>query len=156
MATRWRCPPESSCGKRPPKPDRAHILQRLRHLARNLRCGRLCHLEREGDIALHRHVREKRVVLEDGTYRPFLWRALREVLAIEEDAAPVRQVEAADHAQQRGLAAAGGPEQREEFAGLDGEADTIDGHEIAKAARHILNLEVAPLARKICVLVAEL
>ena len=36
-----------------------------------------------------------------------------------------RHFEAGEHAQQRGLAAAGRPEQREELAGLDVEADIV-------------------------------
>ena len=42
-----------------------------------------------------------------------------EILAVEQHAARVRRLEAGQQPQQRGLAAAGRPEQREEFALLD-------------------------------------
>ena len=66
-----------------------------------------------------RHVREQRVALEHGVHRTLFRRLVGEVLAVEPDAARVGRIEAGDHAQQRGLAAAGGAEQREEFARLD-------------------------------------
>ena len=51
---------------------------------------------------------------------------LRDVAAIQQDAALVRRLEAGEHAQQRGLAAAARPEQREELAGRDIERDAVD------------------------------
>jgi hypothetical protein len=86
-------------------------------------------------------VRKQRVALEHGTHRPVFGGAVREVVAVQENAPAIRQVEAGDHPQQRGLAATGGAEQREEFACLDREVDAIDGREIAKTARDVLNLE---------------
>src|SRR5262249_25602649 len=55
------------------------------------------------------------------------------------DAAGVGQFEARDHAQRRGLAAARGAEQREEFTGGDVEGDPVDGHDAAvEGLGHIL------------------
>ena len=56
------------------------------------------------------------------------------VLAVDQDVALGRHFEAGQHAQQRGLAAAGGPEQREELAGLDVEADIVDGRPSSPSA----------------------
>ncbi len=86
-------------------------------------------------------MRKQRVALEHRAHRARLRRPAGQILAVEQDAAAVRQIEAGDHAQQRRLAAAGGPEQREEFAGLDGEAHVVDGGEVAEAARDILDFE---------------
>ena len=88
-----------------------------------------------------RHVREERIALENGAHRPLLRRTLRQVLAVEENATAVRQVETRDHAQESGLAAAGGSEQGEEFARLDGDADLVDRREVAETAGDVLNLE---------------
>src|SRR5918993_1456265 len=44
-------------------------------------------------------------------------------LTIDPDLAPARHLEARQHAQQRGLAAAGGTEQREELAAADLQVD---------------------------------
>ena len=55
------------------------------------------------------------------------------VLAGEQDAAGVRGLEAAEHAQRRRLAAAGGAEQRDELAGLDGEVEVVHGDVAAVA-----------------------
>ena len=52
---------------------------------------------------------------------------LRHVPAADQDLARARHLEAGDHAQGRGLAAARGPEQRHELAGLDRERHVVDG-----------------------------
>ena len=48
--------------------------------------------------------------------------ASKNTLFADRDRAAVRRFEAGDGAQQRGLAAAGGPEQRDDFARRHGEA----------------------------------
>ena len=53
-------------------------------------------------------------------------RDAREVDAVEQDLAGARRLEAGDHPQRRRLAAAGGPEQREELARGDLEVDPVD------------------------------
>ena len=53
-------------------------------------------------------------------------------------AARVRHLEAGDQPQQRGLAAAGRPEQREELAVGDVEAHAFDGAGLAEPLRHRL------------------
>jgi hypothetical protein len=56
-------------------------------------------------------------------------------------ASGVRCVEAGHHAQQRGLAAPGRAEQAEELAGLDAQADIVDGGEVAEAPGDVSDLE---------------
>ena len=118
-----------------------HVLERLGDLRRHVRGRHLRHLQRERDVAFDGHVREQRVALEHRAHRTALRRAADEVLAVEHDAAGVGQVEARDHPQERRLAAAGGPQQREELARLDGEADVVDGGEVAEPARDPLDFE---------------
>ena len=62
--------------------------------------------------------------------------------APDADVAGVRRLEAGDHAHQRGLAAAGRPEDREKLPRGDGEADAIDGGVGAEPLRHVDELEI--------------
>jgi hypothetical protein len=55
----------------------------------------------------------------------------RHVLPGERDATGVGHLEAGDHAQRRRLAAAGGPQQREELAGLHVDRDVARGVDLA-------------------------
>ena len=123
------------------EPREPHVGERLGYLRADLSCWRLRHLERKGDVAFDRHVREQCVALEHRAHGTLFGRPPRQVLAIEEDAAAVRQVEAGDHPQESRLAAAGGPEQREELSGLDPEAHAVDGCEVAETTRHFADLE---------------
>ena len=70
----------------------------------------------EGDVVEDREVREERVALEDGVDVAPVGRQPDDVAVAEVDRALVRLLEAADHPQRRRLAAARGPEQREERA----------------------------------------
>ena len=49
-----------------------------------------------------------------------------DVLAVDADLAGGRRLEAGDHAQRRRLAAAAGPEERDELAALDRELEVLD------------------------------
>jgi hypothetical protein len=55
-----------------------------------------------------------------------------QIRAIEQDTARIRRLEAGEHPQQRGLAAAGWTEQREEFALIDVERHALDGRHAGK------------------------
>ena len=84
-----------------------HVRERLGQLARNLARGRLRHLQRKGDVALHGHVREQCVALEYGAHRAALGRPVGDVAAVQQNAPAVGKIEAGDHPQERRLAAAG-------------------------------------------------
>ncbi len=101
------------------------------------------HLQRKSDVLSHRHMREQRVALEHGMHRAFFSGSVGEVFAVEQNLPGIGQIEAGDHAQYRGFAAAGRAEQREEFARLDAEADVVHGDEIAEAARDIPDFELS-------------
>ena len=78
-------------------------------------------------------MRKQRVALEHHVDRPPVGRHAGKVRAVEQDAALVRRLEAGEQAQQRGLAAAGGTEQREELALVDVERQAVDRGEVAEA-----------------------
>ena len=79
----------------------------------------------ELDVSRHRHVAEDRIILKDEAHVALLRREVRDVAAGDPDRSLVRHHESGDQAQQRALAAAGGPEQHEQLAGLDLEADAV-------------------------------
>src|SRR3546814_16235525 len=62
----------------------------------------------------------------------FPYTTLFRSLALQQDGALAGRLEAGQHAQQRGLAAARGAEQREELALEDVEGDVVDGDEVAE------------------------
>ena len=97
----------------------ARELDELERLADALRISRLRSFrapEPEGDVVEDVQVREEGVVLEDAVDVALVRRRLGDVGAVQEDLAGGRLLEAGDHAQGRGLPAAGRPEQREELA----------------------------------------
>ena len=94
-----------------------------------------------GDVLEHRHVREQRIGLEHHAHVAVGGRELRHVAAADQDLALARHLEAGDHAQGRGLAAAGGAEQGHELARLDGEGDVVHGRDGAVALGHVAEFD---------------
>src|SRR5690606_24596141 len=84
-------------------------------------------LEGEAHVLGNRHVRVQRVVLEDHRDVAVLRGDVGDVAVADEDAALVDLFEAGEHAQRRGLTAAGGTDQDEEFAVSDLEIELVDG-----------------------------
>src|SRR5205814_10505826 len=64
---------------------------------------------------------------------------VRDVGAVQRDAALVRVQRSADAVEQRGLAGAVGPDQADDLAGVDRERDVVIGHESAEALRALLD-----------------
>ena len=118
-ATRWRWPPESWFGRRLPNSAEANRLEHLAGAPASLGLPTPFTLRPYSTFSLHGHVREQRVVLEDGVDVAVVRRDVGDVLAAEQDRAGRRLLEAGDHAQHRRLAGAGRPEQREELAVVD-------------------------------------
>ena len=83
------------------------------------------HAQAEGDVFEHRHVAEQRVVLEHEAHLAVARGGSRGVFVVQANGPAVGQFEAGDDAQQRGLAGAGGAQQRHQFAGLDAQADVF-------------------------------
>ena len=132
-ATRWRWPPESWSRLARAEAFELHQRQHLVDARRDLGLRQAVLLQAEGDVARDRQMREQRVALEHHVDRPPVRRHAGDVLAVEQDAALVGRLEAGEHAQQRGLAAAGRAEQREELALVDVERHAVDGGEAAEA-----------------------
>ena len=74
-------------------------------------------------------MREEGVVLEDEPEAAFVRGNVRDVDAVDQNLTRGGRFKACDHAKRRGLAAARGPEEGEEFAGIDVEIDVVDRHE---------------------------
>ena len=92
------------------------------------RGGGWAHGQSEGDVAEDGEVPEERVVLEDEADAARADGRLADVLPVEADGtgAGVGHFQSGDDAQERGLAGAGGAEQRGEAAARDGEADIVE------------------------------
>src|SRR5690606_32513462 len=73
-------------------------------------------------------------------HRPFVRRHVRDVDAVDDDAPGRRPLEPGQHAQQRGLAAAGGAQDREELAAMDVEVDGIHRDEVAEVLAELPDL----------------
>src|SRR5205823_6672968 len=80
-------------------------------------------------------------VLEDKRGRTFIGANPAHVVAADADDAFTRIDEARDHAQDGGLATAGGAEKREELPRLDRHADTIDRPETGEIGRNGLKID---------------
>ena len=108
-----------------------HQAQGLLDAAGEFSARHLAHAQAEGDVVAHRHVREQRIALKDHPEAAAGRLGVGDVLAVEQDAPAADLDEAGDHLQGGGLAAAGGAEQGDEFAALDGQGRT--GHRVAVA-----------------------
>ena len=108
-----------------------HEVERFLHPRVPLRLGHAVDLEPVGDVVCHRHMREHGVGLEHHVHGAAVRRNFAHVLAVDIDVALGRHFEAGEHAQQRRLAAARRPEQGEELAWLDVEADIVHADRLA-------------------------
>jgi hypothetical protein len=106
-------------------------------------------LEAEADVARHVEVGEERVALEDGVHVALVGRQVGHVVAAEVDGALGRVLEAADHAERRGLPAAGGAEERVEGPPLDREREPVDCGQVAKALDDAVEVDVGPAPRRL-------
>src|SRR5690606_19284223 len=95
------------------------------------------HLEAEADVLRHRHVTEQRVMLEDEADIALLHGPARGVLVAEEHRAGGGEVEAGDEAQERRLARAGRPQQRDQLARADVERHVVKRGEAAEFLVHV-------------------
>ena len=93
---------------------------------RDLVLGDAGDLQREAHVVGDGHVRVQRVVLEHHRDVAVLRRHVGDVAVADEDVARVDVLEAREHAQRRGLAAARGADEDEELAVLDLEVEGVD------------------------------
>ena len=97
-----------------------HERQRRLDALQPLGLGALAHFQPEAHVVGHAHVRKQRVALEHDAQAPGIGARMGDVAAVEFDAAAAHGLEAGDHLQGGGLAAARRPQQRDEFAFLYG------------------------------------
>ena len=99
--------------------------------ARSAQPRHASHLQPEGDVLRHRHVREERIALKDDAEAAAVGLLVRDVAPVEGNPALSRLDETGDHLQGRRLPAARGAEKRNEFALVDRQGDIANGRERA-------------------------
>ena len=97
--------------------------------------GHLRDLQAVGDVAGDGQVREERVALEHRVDRPAMGRRVADAPAVDQDLAGVERLEAADGAQERGLAAARRTEERQELARRHRQRQVVEGDHVAALGR---------------------
>ena len=123
-------------------PTEVDQLERLRDPPSGLGLGHTRALQAKGDVVADIEVREQRVVLEDHVDRPLVGRIVRHIAPAEQDPPARWQLEAADHAQRRCLAAARRAQQREELAGANLQRDAVDREHLAKTLLQVEQLDL--------------
>ena len=99
------------------------------------------HAQPEGDVFEHRHVAKQRVVLKYETDLALANADVAGVLAVEQHLAGVRRFQPRDYPQQRGLARARQPQQRDQLAGFDMQVDSVNRDEIAELLADVSELD---------------
>jgi hypothetical protein len=139
-ATRCCWPPESCAGKRSPCPA-AHHVERRATLAACSLFEHLAHRQRVGHVLPDRQVREQRVVLEHHAEVALVRRRARDRLAVEQDLAGGRRLEAGQHHQRRRLARARRAQQGQELAAPDVQVELA--HDQLNAVVRLLDADEA-------------
>ena len=121
----------------------AHELEVARHELGDLRLGHPAQAQPERHVVEHVEMREQRHALEHEVHGALVGRQPRDVPAVDEDAAVVREVEAGDHAQERRLAAPARSEQAHELALGDVEVERLHGVRPHEAPVDALDLDEA-------------
>ncbi|MNL09553.1 hypothetical protein D3C87_1303190 [compost metagenome] len=114
--------------------------KRMGDAARALVLRDLLHLQAETEIFGNRHMREKRIGLKNHGDVTRFRRRLIDTLAAQPDFASRRLADAGEDAQKRGLAAARGAENGDEFAPLDS-----DRHGMKRPAQTVILADIADL-----------
>src|SRR6266566_5223742 len=104
-------------------------------------------LEAERDVVGHGQVGKQRIALEHDADVALVGGHAGEVGAVEPHPAAVGGQEPGDDAEQRRLATAGRPEQRDELTGADLEVQALDDRGLAEPLRDVDDVEVSGSAR---------
>ncbi len=110
-----------------------NLLQRLGDAGSNLLRRLALAAQAVADVARHIHMREQGIGLEHHVHRPAVRRNPAHVLAVDQEAAFIRRLEARQHAHQGGLAAARAAQQGEQLTTPNLEIDTVDRDDGAEA-----------------------
>ena len=133
-AMRCCCPPESSDGSFCSTPGRRTISRARRTRSPIAALAHAAVFQAEADVGGDCLVRKQGIVLEDETDVALVDRHLVHAAAVDPDFARGRVHQPGDGAQDRRLAAAGRPQQRDEGALVDGEVDFLHGDEGGRSA----------------------
>ena len=87
-------------------------------------------LQREQNVLLDRHVGVQRVVLEHQTDASVFSGQIGNIIVTKIDLATGGLLQAADHVQSGGLAAAGGAQQTDQLAVRNGEGKAVDSNDL--------------------------
>ena len=117
-------------------------LERLADAAGRLLLGDALAIEPERDVGGDVEMRKQGVVLEDHVDRALVRRVVGHVAAAQQDPATARDLEATDHPQRGGLAAARRAEEREELAAADLERDAVDRPDLAESLLQVEELDL--------------
>ena len=131
---RRRSPPESAIDGRLAQPRDVEFLEQLVELGLALLLVRLDHFEHRADVVLDVEPAEDRGLLRqiaDAEARALIHRQVRDVVAVELDAAVVGLDQPGDHVEHRGLAGAVRPEQADRLAAPHVQAHAL--HDLAAA-----------------------
>ena len=99
-----------------------HALDPVADLGR----GPALQLEAEGDVAVHRHVREKRVILEHHAEAALLGRQMVHALVVDPQLAVARRDQAGNDVEGSGFAAAARTEERHELSAPDRQGEVVE------------------------------
>ena len=149
-ATRCCWPPESWRGLRRGERRHLHHLERLADPSLRLALVDTLLPQAVRDVLGDGHVRKERVVLEHRVHVALVRRHALHVGARDADVALVGLLEAREHPQRRGLAAAARPEEREELAGLHVEVERVDRDRGAEPLGDVGELDRPALAGHAC------
>ncbi|MNV33623.1 hypothetical protein D3C71_1249970 [compost metagenome] len=108
-----------------------HQRQRLAHARLALGAFDVAHLQAEGHVVGNGQVRKQRVALEHDPQAARVRLGVGNVAPVQRDGAPGHVGKAGDHLQGRRLAATGRPQQRDEFALFDRQAQVGDDAQVA-------------------------
>ena len=127
------------------QPVKLYKTQKRMHFFLDLRVagplGTRLDSQTEGDVLKDRHVAKQRVVLKHEADLALTHMHIGGVFTAEVNAAGVRGFQPGNDAQQRGLAAARGPEQRDQFARIDVETDIAERLEIAEILADVADFD---------------
>ena len=116
-------------------------VQRLLQFPRRIEFPAITESQAIADVLLDCHVREQREVLEHHVELAGVGREIGDVLTVQENAAAIRVLETADHAQGRRLAATRRPQHRHVLAVFDAQAEIVDCGQIAEGLRDLLQFD---------------
>ena len=115
-ATRWLSPPEHWRGSLAKQRRDVHGLGRRRTRLLDLGLRLLLDAQAEGDVLVHRHVREQREILEHHAEPALAGLEVVDHGVADDDLADGRRLQPGDHVERRRLAAAGRADHDQELA----------------------------------------